>query len=93
MRTLVATSALVALISSAAIAQAPAPRHTFMPEHKQRLSVDFGTEKAIKRLPKAPTDCRPSTKHRHGLVAQDARMVELPMYGNHRLTIAPCPVR
>lgn len=96
MRILGAASALVVLISSSAFAQAPAARHTFVPVHKQRLSVDFGAEKALKRLPKAPADCRPSTKHRHELVAQDARMVELPIYGAHRLTVAPaapCPVR
>lgn len=98
MRTLAATSVLVVLISSSVFAQGPSPaaRHTFVPVHKQRVSVDFGTAKALKRLPRAPVNCRPITKHRHELVAQDARMVELPIYGAHRLTVAPatpCSVR
>ena len=81
-------------VSAAAQAQTHAPaqaeRPTFLPQHKTRLSVDFGIKKALKNLPQLPVRCDAIKKHR------PAGFIELPVYGGHHVRnapVTPCPVR
>ena len=101
MRILVMMLALSLIIPVGAAAQAqaqtqtPAPaqadRHTFLPQHKAKLSIDFGAEKAAKNIARLPVRCDIVRKHH-----RPAGIVELPIYGaHHRITTpaSPCPVR
>ena len=93
MRTIVVTVGLVALTFAA---QSPLPR-SFAPSYRTRLSIDFGTKEALKRLPQRPVECTRIGKHRHGPLPIAAQFVELPLYGGrHMLKTAQdttCPVR
>ena len=94
--------ALIVPVSAAAQAQTPAPPHadrrTFVPQHKQTLSIDFGVKKAAAILREAPVRCDSVKKHRHEVLPAGKGLVELPLVhpGRHRLIsapVSPCPVR
>ena len=90
MRTILVTLGLALLIPSAAAAQGPALRHTFLPAHKTRLSVDFGAKRALANIAQMSLKCDKVRTHR------PAGFVELPIYGSHSLrtsSAAPCPAR
>lgn len=97
MRILIVALGLSLLIPAAAVAQAPAPRHTFVPAHKSRLSIDFGTKQALRNLPQRPADCSSKViKHRHEPMPLASQFVELPIHGGHQLRpvpVTPCPAR
>jgi hypothetical protein len=86
---------LVALISTGLAAQVPAQRHSLLPAHQSRLSIDFGLKQALKSLPQRPAVCDKVRKHRHQLLRVAILGVELPFPGRHTLrpvTVPPCPV-
>lgn len=98
MRTAIVTLGLVALVSAGIAARQPQERrHSLLPPHKPRLSVDFGAKRALMRLPIRPTPCVQTTrKHHHEVMTPAAGFVEMPFYQSHRLRSpqpAPCAAR
>ena len=83
-------------VAAQSVAPAPAGRHTFLPQHKAKLSIDFGAKAAAKKLQQLPTRCDGLEKRQHGLPPLSKGVVELPIYGAHDPIAAPaqpCPVR
>jgi hypothetical protein len=97
MRVAIITLGVVALVSPVIAAQVPVThRHGFLPAHKSRLSVDFGTKKALTRIAQPVPQCPTVKSHRHEMPRRPAGFVELPIYGGHQVRpvpAPPCPVR
>jgi hypothetical protein len=97
MRVAIITLGVVALVSPVLAAQAPVThRHGFLPAHKSRLSVDFGTKKALTRIAPPAPQCTAAKPVRHETPHRPAVFVELPIHGGHHVRPVPgplCPVR
>ena len=97
MRNTIVVIGLALLMPVALAGQGLAQRHTFVPEHKQRLSVDFGMKRAMRSFPVRPVPCVGLTKkHSQGLLAPRSDFIEMPIYPQHtlrRTPAPPCPVR
>lgn len=96
MRNVIVVLGLVVVASAGVAAQAPTQRHSLLPAHKPRLSVDFGTKKALTRISQPPPRCPTVRSHRHEMPQKPAGFVELPLYGGHQVRpvpAPPCPVR
>jgi hypothetical protein len=104
MKITIASLVLSLAVPAAAAAQAPAPstapaqpvRHTFLPAHTTKLSVDFGAKKALKNLPQPQVRCEAVRKHQHELLPAGKGSIGLSIPGRHGLgtaPAAPCSVR